>query len=208
MDEKLNKILKYTYTLFCKYGIRSLTMADIARRNMISKKTLYLYVENKADLVDKVLKFNMEYNAMKRSLYVKNANNAIEEIFLVQKRLIKILKNYNPMLNFDLMKYYPQIYQKNMLNVSENIYLDIKRNIKRGQDEGLYRLDLDADLIAKSRLFFHYQQVDNKVVSYKDFVNPHAVKHMMLYHMRAVCTLDGLAKVDKMIDDLKNNSNE
>ena len=55
MDDKMAQILNATRTLFLKYGIRSISMDDIAKELGMSKKTLYQYVENKNDLVEKLL---------------------------------------------------------------------------------------------------------------------------------------------------------
>ena len=46
MDTK-QEILNKTESLFMRYGIKSVTMDDIARELGISKKTLYQYVDNK-----------------------------------------------------------------------------------------------------------------------------------------------------------------
>ena len=51
--EKANEVIAAALELFMKYGIKSLTMDDIARHLHISKKTLYLYVDDKKDLVKK-----------------------------------------------------------------------------------------------------------------------------------------------------------
>ncbi|MEM1220215.1 MAG: helix-turn-helix domain-containing protein, partial [Bacteroidota bacterium] len=44
-------ILSRSKRLFLRYGIRSVTMDDISKEMGISKKTLYQYVDNKADLI-------------------------------------------------------------------------------------------------------------------------------------------------------------
>ncbi|HNP18682.1 MAG TPA: TetR/AcrR family transcriptional regulator [Fulvivirga sp.] len=44
-------ILKESFTLFRKYGVKSVSMDDIAHRLTISKKTLYTYFDNKEDLL-------------------------------------------------------------------------------------------------------------------------------------------------------------
>lgn len=203
MDEKFIQIAEHTHHLFHKYGVRSLTMSDIARENMISKKTLYNYVSDKADLIDKVFQRHFENNRDRMKQYVDQAANAIEEIFLLQTRLTKIIEEHNPSVEFDLIKYYPKVYNRLLIRNSKKLYEEIKRNITRGQDEGLYRSDVDADLIAKSRVLFQTQRVDNEVVSFKDFTNSYALKQMMMYHMRAICTMQGLRIVDEMIDEFK-----
>ena len=54
MDEKLIAILDGASILYMKYGIKSVTMDDIAHELGISKKTLYLYVTDKEDLVKQI----------------------------------------------------------------------------------------------------------------------------------------------------------
>jgi AcrR family transcriptional regulator len=60
MDEVHKKILDDTMELFFKYGIRSITMDDVARELGMSKKTIYKYVGNKAELVDQCIKVKFE----------------------------------------------------------------------------------------------------------------------------------------------------
>ena len=53
--EQQEKWLKRVEDLFLRYGIKSITMDDVARELGISKKTLYQFVDNKDDLVHKML---------------------------------------------------------------------------------------------------------------------------------------------------------
>ena len=60
MEAKKQKILESAGKLILKYGIKSMTMDDIARELGISKKTLYLYVEDKNDLIKQVIELDMK----------------------------------------------------------------------------------------------------------------------------------------------------
>ena len=55
--EKRDEILFNVCRLFHKYGIKSVTMDDIANNIGISKKTLYTYFKDKSDLVKKSIDF-------------------------------------------------------------------------------------------------------------------------------------------------------
>ena len=55
MNEELKKILLKVRELYMKYGIKSITMDDVAEELGISKKTLYQYVTDKDDLVGKFI---------------------------------------------------------------------------------------------------------------------------------------------------------
>ncbi|MEA2043206.1 MAG: TetR/AcrR family transcriptional regulator [Bacteroidota bacterium] len=206
MKQKIEKILLNTTDLFQKYGIKSLTMSDIARLNMVSKKTLYNYVSDKAELVELVLQhfFAVIYDKINQES--SKAQNAIEEMLYIQKQLVEVVKNHNYSVEFDLRKYYPLLYDKMNLDKSRQLYKEMKENIERGQSEGLYRQEVDADLIAKSRVIFQTQRIDNEFVSFKEFANVRALKHMMEYHMRAICTEEGLKVLTQLIKEFNNEN--
>ena len=60
MDEKVDRILSESLKLFKKYGIRSISMDDLAKELGMSKKTIYQYVANKTELVEMVLNYMLE----------------------------------------------------------------------------------------------------------------------------------------------------
>ena len=49
-------LIRSARELFLKYGIKSVSMDDIARLLGISKKTIYNIVDNKSELVEEVIK--------------------------------------------------------------------------------------------------------------------------------------------------------
>ena len=53
MNEEMKNILLRVREWYMKYGIKSMTMDDVASELGISKKTLYQYVTDKDDLVGK-----------------------------------------------------------------------------------------------------------------------------------------------------------
>ena len=55
MNEELKNIMLKVRDLYRKYGIKSITMDDVARELGISKKTLYHFVTDKDDLVGKFI---------------------------------------------------------------------------------------------------------------------------------------------------------
>ena len=57
-----DKILKGAEELFMRYGIRSISMDDIARHLTVSKKTLYQHFADKDDLVLSVSRSHLQRN--------------------------------------------------------------------------------------------------------------------------------------------------
>ena len=65
MNKEFEEILIKVALLYRKYGVKSITMDDVAHELGISKKTLYQYVGEKTELVGKVVEYtdfsNPEY---------------------------------------------------------------------------------------------------------------------------------------------------
>ncbi len=201
MDEVYNNIIKTASDLFKNYGLKSITMDDVANACMISKKTLYKYVKDKVDLLVKAYEIEFEKQSSNFIEIINKNLNAIEEVFEIHKNLIKMLKSSNPAVEFDLIKYYPKIHKQMLDDRSKMIYKMMLRNLQKGIDEGLYYDDLDIELIAKQRVIFQVQKVENCIVSYKQFASLHAMKQMFIYHLRAICNPEGLKILNQKIKE-------
>ncbi|MBO9565949.1 MAG: TetR/AcrR family transcriptional regulator [Niastella sp.] len=138
--------------LFMKYGIRSVSMDDIANALGMSKKTIYQYFVDKDELVNSVVEFDI--NSMQNDCLalVKDAHDAVQEIFFTIDRLLEQFRNMNPMLIYDLEKFHFRGYQKFMDHKNKFLLQVIRKNMERGLAEGLYRDDINIEIISKFRL--------------------------------------------------------
>ncbi len=148
MDERFENILRKAGDMFLKYGIRSVSMDDICRELGISKKTLYQYVTNKKELLKFILDFSIEDKLVKIFELEKEKSNAIDSLLETSKLINKNFKVHNQGAIFDLEKYYPELYKDFLQKRKEIVVRWIKNNILAGIKEGLYREDLDSDLVA------------------------------------------------------------
>jgi TetR/AcrR family transcriptional regulator, cholesterol catabolism regulator len=200
MDEKLEKILRESIRLFSKYGIRSLSMDDISRELGISKKTLYQYVESKSDLIAKILQQAFGEHGKNMLEFIGGEHNAIDELLAVSRKVCLHMQNFNPSIIFDLQKYYPEIYKNHYDAKMAAIFNDIRSNLNKGIAEGLYREDMDADLV--SRLYVQkLEDVHDPtfLASMSADVALYAkVFHVMFdNHIRGICNAKGLAYYEK-----------
>src|SRR5689334_12645565 len=90
--------------LFMKYGIRSVSMDDIANALGMSKKTIYQYFVDKDELVDAVVEADISNMQHDCASVMNDAKDAVHEIFLSIDRLLEQFRNMNPMLIYDLEK--------------------------------------------------------------------------------------------------------
>ncbi len=167
-------------------------MDDISRELGISKKTLYLYFTDKTDLVNKVTDF--EIDRIKECFVSVTAfgTNAISELFEVNRFMIEMMKRNSPSFEYDLKKYYPDIFQKVLLNRRKGMIDSVLANLRRGKEEGLYRAELKEDIITKlqiSRLENIYSDVMFKI---EDYGAENIFKEMFIYHIRGIANEAGI----------------
>lgn len=149
MDPKGRHIIGRSREIFLKYGIRSVSMDDISRELGISKKTLYQFFNNKSALIDEVLDQDFcDFEAKIQSVMHQD-DNAIDDLLALSMVIDEHMKEINPVVSYDLKKYYPEIHKENMERKRAFASAYLKENIEKGIRENIYRSDLNIGLIAK-----------------------------------------------------------
>jgi TetR/AcrR family transcriptional regulator, cholesterol catabolism regulator len=151
MDAK-ERILIKAEELFMQYGIRSVSMDDIANNLGMSKKTLYQYYADKDELVHAVVDGHineMEHDCLKCR---EEAKDAVHEIFIMMERIMEEFANMNPMLLHDMEKFHFRAYQRFKDHKNKFLAQIVRDNIDWGIKEELYRPELNIDIMVKFRL--------------------------------------------------------
>ena len=152
IPETGERIKQKAHELFMQFGLKSVSMDDIANALGISKKTVYRFYEDKDALVDEVIAANIQHNQGSCEKDRAQSDNAIHEIFLAMDFMMEMFRSMNPSLVFDMQKYYPRAFHKFSKHKNDYLYTVIRENIARGIKEELYRADLQTDVIARFRV--------------------------------------------------------
>jgi hypothetical protein len=200
MDQKLVQIIENTSDIFMRYGIKSVTMDDVARELKISKKTLYKYVDDKLDLVCKVMHMQCSMDQKFMSGFTAESSNAIDESLMMTEYVGGKLKSIHPSIHYDLEKYYPEAWGMFYDHKHEYIYNSMVANLERGIAEGLYRDNLNVEIIAKLYVSKIDIIFDPSVfpVSQFNFNDVHI--EMVGYHIRGIASPDG---IEYLVERLK-----
>ncbi|MCX7637753.1 MAG: TetR/AcrR family transcriptional regulator [Cyclobacteriaceae bacterium] len=146
------KILSGAEELFMRFGIRSLSMDDLARHLGMSKKTLYQHVPDKDELVLLVARSLIDRNKALAESIRKEARNPVEELAKISTCIRSAMESLNPSVLFDLQKFHQRAW---------NAWLDFKRGylresivrlLKQGIEEGYIREDIDPEVMASMRI--------------------------------------------------------
>jgi AcrR family transcriptional regulator len=196
--EKKEKILQEAQTLFLKYGVRSVSMDDISSRLGISKKTLYHFIDNKRDLIKEVVSQHIMKEEEELSTICQVSTDAIEEMMNIAKHVIELLRNMQPTLMYDLKKYY-----KESWHLLESLHMQfvgkcIKSNIERGIKEGLYRREINPDIIARIYVGKSLLVTDEELFPSQKYEKKDLFTEFIFYHMNGIASEKGLARLKQL----------
>lgn len=185
-------ILKKAAELFIKYGFKSVTMDDIANDLAISKKTIYVYYENKAELVEAVVNYLFE-EVIKIINAIKSLNlNPIEEIFKIHKTVSQLFKDENESIEYQLRKYFPEIHEKNNCTRASLFQQTIANNLEKGVSDGYYRPSIDINFTSKFFISTITSLKNNENLELSDFTITYATNEFFELYFRGIVTEKGL----------------
>lgn len=184
--------------LFQRFGIRAINMDDVARELAMSKKTLYTFFSNKGDLVDQAAKYIF---ASKSKQFMEQASiyeNAIDELFEVQRIQEEVLKNYGTRLLFALKKYHPETYEW-MMNARREMMIETSTaNLQRGISQKLYREDLNVERTALIRYNTMVGIMEDPQMGDDPTPRGEMLHYSLLLHIRSIASAQGLAYLQEL----------
>lgn len=202
MDKK-EQIIMQVFELFMRYGIKSMSMDDIAIHMGMSKKTLYQYFASKDDLVNAVLEKHLEMDQCKVKSLISSKNNAIDDLMHIATTVNDTLKQINPSIHYDLEKYHPQAWKKFGDYKRNFIQENIKQNILKGIKEELYRSDINVDIVAALYVSKADIVFDASVFPPDKYAFNRVYLEMMKQHIRGIATSKGLKYFEKKLKQIE-----
>lgn len=185
------RILQAAQELFYSYGIRSITMDDIARHLAISKKTIYQFFDDKHQIVHELCKKDCRMNEERMILIAANSSDALDEILQSMDFLGEMLSRMNPNLIYDLQKYHPAGWKEFNNFRKQSLLGTVEANLKKGIKQGLYRSDINIKILAKLRVE-EVQMGLNPAFFAPSKFNLHEVQLALLEHfLYGILTLQG-----------------
>ncbi|MBL7799503.1 MAG: TetR/AcrR family transcriptional regulator [Chitinophagales bacterium] len=191
------QILAKSTELFIKYGLKNLTMDEIARELGMSKKTIYQYCENKADLIEKSMRAHIKKEECDLVLIEGKAKNAIDETLLMFEYIMDHIRGVSGNMIYEMQKYYPKAYALFNEYTECQIQTKISKNLARGIEEGFYRSDMNPDIVSKIYISAVVFLFDQKLFPVKQYAFPDLYREFMTYHLHGILSVKGLKYVEQ-----------
>jgi hypothetical protein len=126
--------------------------------------------------------------------------NAIEELFEVNRYMTQMIKEQNPTLGYDMQKYYPELHKALMQEQRQRMHDAIRQNLVKGIGEGLYRKEMNVDIISKlhmTRMEYRYRQ-DNFQLS--DIDSREVMQEIFTYHLHGIANENGIKILNEKLN--------
>ena len=197
-----SEIIEKTSELYVKYGIKSVSVDDVAFMLGISKKTLYEHIENKNVLIQKVVENNLNDFFENVIAKIENEKDIFRALCILVLATIKNVKKTNPSYLHDLKKYHNSEYRKIIDFRDNKLYKTFEKCIKKGIEKGLIRKDTNI------RFAFINQMLKTSVIFMNsDFecaesVTAQKIYKMILNDIRGITTLKGHEVFDSNYEEL------
>ena len=147
-----DKIIKKAADLYFKYGIKNVTMDQIAGELGISKKTIYQYFSGKERLVRDVVNFIFDQIQNQIDQVCLMKLNPYQELFKIKDIIKENLKRADASPHYQLKKYYPEIATSLEQMKFNSIMECLEHNLKKGIKQGYYKENIDKEFI--KRMYF------------------------------------------------------
>ncbi len=186
-----DKIASRAHDMYIRLGIRSVSMDDVCRELGISKKTLYKEFENKEDLISAALSTSLEEDMAMCATFKAEASDSIDEMFRLTSYILKRLRALSPSAIHDLRKYYPM--QWKLMNDFHHDFVRgmVSENLERGIKQGVYRDDLNVDIVSRFYVLKANIIVDETYFPLDEYRRDLLFQEHIMLHMHGIVTKDG-----------------
>ncbi len=203
MNPKKLHILEQVARLYRRYGIKSVTMDDIAARLRISKKTIYEFFHDKEDLVWQVLLYEHDRRCDAIQAVVGQGLDAIAELLGIYQCIGKFLQDNNPSMEYDVRKYYPDIFQQIRERRRDRMYQSLLANLEKGIGEGLYRSGMDPGIIARLYISRIEHITESDLFSPEELVSGSLFREVLVYHFYGILSREGRSRFEPELDRIR-----
>jgi len=195
--ESKERVLGKAHELFNRYGFKRVTMDEIALKTGMSKKTIYQLFANKDEIVDAVVEDLLNRSKQSCEQNTDKAENAVHEIFLNINMTQELMYEMNPAVYEDMEKFFPAVFAKFFHYKNSYIAEKVQENLRRGIKEGLFREDLNVDVVTKFRIASMFIPFNQDVFPYGKYNLAEVEVETLELYLHGISTLEGQKLIQK-----------
>lgn len=196
ISEVKTRVIGESLKLFLKYGVKSITMNDIAKSCGISKRTLYETFHDKDELLEICIKTMNGISSNERRSWERESTDVLDFFMKSVQRMAERSNQINPNFYREMHKFYPRIAAMQLDHIETTVLPETAALIQKGIEEGLFRPGLDTEMVSRL-LVGQFDYVVNSNFAEK-VTKPisEILKVIIQNFVRGIATEKGLRKIE------------
>ncbi|TVP45100.1 MAG: TetR/AcrR family transcriptional regulator [Mongoliibacter sp.] len=150
--ETKEKIIETATEQFMRFGVRSVTMDDIARQAGVSKKTIYQEFSDKNQLVYETFQAAIESDKCSMERFPQKKIGVIEHLVQLSQYMRERFANINPYILNEIQRYFPQSWQLFEDFKKDFVLKEIIELLDSGKEQGYFRPEINSEILGLLRL--------------------------------------------------------
>lgn len=183
-------ILKNASELFSRYGIKSVSMDDIAQSLGMSKRTLYEIFGDKEELLVGVILYHRKFMEQLIREIGKETGNILDAILKFYGKMIK--HHVCPKFHEDIRKYPKAV--KTMQEGREIFFRNSLKVLMKGVEQGVFSEHINLGVIAL--LLREQLEVEVPPRMFEKYPSEEIIRTVIFTFLRGICTEKGLRICD------------
>lgn len=203
MDIK-EKIVVSSTRLLLDFGVRGVTMDEVAASLGMSKRTLYEHFKDKRELIEACVAHMILQQKCYEQGVMDGSETVIDELFMLFRHIDDEF-NKRGKMSFEIKKYYPDIYDRAYKQHYETSYERMKEWLAKGVEQQLILPDIDIDLT----VYVITETINNLAlrperITVTNLSLIESFKYVIIYFFRGISTGKGVELIDALISKEKN----
>ncbi len=195
--ERRERILEEALRLFMKYGIRNITMDELAKHLGISKRTIYEYFKDKDSLLLQCIKSLASDQKSQINHIIKTSPHVIDSIYQIIGKKTALMRNLNPLFMEDMRKYHPTIFKLiHKGDELEDISLT-EQLLINGIEEGIFLPEINTGLVARFLQEMFRLFGDSEVFPFELYDRSEMLDNIFMIFIRGLCTANGIEVLER-----------
>jgi TetR/AcrR family transcriptional regulator, cholesterol catabolism regulator len=196
------RIIEGAADLFRKYGIKSVTMDNIAGHIGMSKRTIYEVFSDKEELLMGVMGRMVE----KQKELVRKLLDESENPIIAFFRLIEINRDHfqgaSPAFQEDMKRFHHDMMIRKNGECEIPDFQSSKEVIEKGIREKLFREDIDPDIVNRCLFSLISSVMNEELYPYEEFTRKEVISNTIINYMRGISTNKGISLINDLHDRL------
>jgi AcrR family transcriptional regulator len=197
MDEM---ILTKAKELFFSYGLKSVSMDDLAKMAGVSKKTIYQFFTDKNELVSRIVDDLMACHHKLVHGCQCEAKDAVKEVLMQSNKPFNTWASVNQAFFFELEKSFPEAWTKLEQYKQKVLFPGITKNLERGIGENLYRQDIDVAFTADVRIQQLSSALQPATFTGRKMNGSQLLNELTIFYLHGITTEKGKGLLNKYLN--------